>query len=263
MPATMSLIEVTMLTGFYPNKDDLKQLTDSTENYIWKFEANLAINSSSVVIYLHEVSNKKETVIGFRVHKEFDVGMLQPADVTIYEYYDQDKKCSTFYNLPDESDQLMKLCKGSLCKCAVEKCCTQEKISSTITSDYLYNKACKQEGIYDVFKVILKQTDRQASFDSHTLEVLQFFKKEDENDHGIEKHFISHTACRESLKLEVNKKYLIMSYSSDLWPLSTETVYAFSSKTFVMTWPEENEGQDKVVEALTGFSKRMENGCDT
>ncbi|XP_054317635.1 complement C3-like isoform X3 [Pongo pygmaeus] len=55
----MTIMEVSMLTGFYPNQDDLKQL-----------------------------SHEKNTVLGFWVHRMLQAEFLQAALVTIYDYYE-------------------------------------------------------------------------------------------------------------------------------------------------------------------------------
>ncbi|KAM4706828.1 complement C3-like [Discoglossus pictus] len=262
LPATMTIIDITMLTGFYPNKEDLKQLTNNVEKYILQFETDMTTTNGSVVIYLTEVSNKEDTVIGFRVNKNFEVGLLQPADITIYEYYDPDKKCSTFYNTPDESGLLRKLCTGSSCKCAAGKCGAPTKISSVITSDYLFTKAC-EDGIDYVFKVILKSSVKKASYDYHTVEILDVMKQgEDDNYKKKELQFISHAACGDSLQLEVDKKYLIMNHYSDLWTDRSVTRFVFTSKTYFLIWPEENERQEKFLENLNTFTERMTTGCD-
>ncbi|XP_018421787.1 PREDICTED: complement C3-like [Nanorana parkeri] len=116
----MTLIEITMLTGFTPNIEDLKQLANKVENYIMSFETQQSTSNASVVLYLRKVPHNETLTIGFRIHKTTDVGLLQPADISIYEYYDLDKQCSTFYNLPNEDGQLRKICKGSACKCATD-----------------------------------------------------------------------------------------------------------------------------------------------
>ncbi|CAJ0954957.1 unnamed protein product [Ranitomeya imitator] len=140
LPATMTLIEITMLSGFTPSTEDLKLLANNVENYIMKFETYSTASNATVVLYLTKVPNNDVLEIGFRIHKNFEIGLLQPADISIYEYYDLDKKCSTFYNLPEESGELKKICKGSLCKCATGKCATLGKMTDKET---LKLKACE------------------------------------------------------------------------------------------------------------------------
>ncbi|XP_010022318.1 PREDICTED: complement C3, partial [Nestor notabilis] len=51
--ATMSILDVSMLTGFLPDVQDLKRLTDGVDRYISKFEIDQAQSDrSNVVIYL-------------------------------------------------------------------------------------------------------------------------------------------------------------------------------------------------------------------
>ncbi|XP_075057519.1 complement C3-like [Mixophyes fleayi] len=253
LPATMSLIEVTMLTGFSPNMDDLKQLASSVENYIMKYETEQSLFNGSVVLYLTKVPNNEDLVIGFRIHKKFQVGLLQPADISIYEYYDLDKRCSTFYNLPDESGHLRKLCKGSSCKCATGLCGSVAQMTNV---ESLKEKACS-EGIDFVFKVHLTHSERKASYDYYNVTILDVIKEGADIQYisaGEKRQFIGHMACRDSLQLKTNMEYLIMNHYTDVWEVSS--LYVFSSKSYILIWQND--------QALTEFADTMKtNGCNT
>ncbi|XP_053317545.1 complement C3-like [Spea bombifrons] len=259
VPATMSIIEVTMLTGFKANIDDLNKLKGSIENYIMDFQAN-TINGS-IIIYLKEVSNTEDVVIGFLIQQELNVGLLQPADITIYEYYELARRCSTFYNIPDESDQLRKLCKGSACKCAVGNCGALTKITSDITTDRLSENACAI-GVDSVFKVLITSSERKASYDYHNATILDVIKEGsdalDPRSQNNKRQFISHMACTDSLHIKTNTQYLIVNYYSDLW--ESERVYLFSNQTFFVLWPEDGA----FTQILNSFSDDMKTaGCKT
>ncbi|XP_037363818.1 complement C3-like [Talpa occidentalis] len=86
--ATMSIVEVSLLTGFYPNQDDLKQLTSEVEMYAFQYETKMSSSDSTVVLYLEKVSHKEDTVLGFRVHRMLQAEFLQAAQVTVYDYYE-------------------------------------------------------------------------------------------------------------------------------------------------------------------------------
>ncbi|KAK2494605.1 hypothetical protein MC885_020162 [Smutsia gigantea] len=86
--ATMSIIEVSLLTGFYPNQDDLKQLTSDVEMYAFQYEINMNSSDSTVVLYLEKLSHKEDMVLGFRVHRMLQAEFLQAAQVTVYDYYE-------------------------------------------------------------------------------------------------------------------------------------------------------------------------------
>ncbi|XP_027437764.1 complement C3-like [Zalophus californianus] len=85
----MSIIEVSLLTGFYPNQNDLKQLCDGdVEMYAFQYETKMNSSDNTVVLYLEKLSHKEDTVLGFRVHRMLQVEFLQAAQVTIYDYYE-------------------------------------------------------------------------------------------------------------------------------------------------------------------------------
>uniref|UniRef100_A0A8C4YNY7 Anaphylatoxin-like domain-containing protein n=1 Tax=Gopherus evgoodei TaxID=1825980 RepID=A0A8C4YNY7_9SAUR len=119
--ATMTIIDISLLTGFEPNLGDLKQLTNSVEQYIFLFESKGTISNNSVILYFNQISNQTDTEVGFRIHQRAQLGMLQPAVVTIYEYYEPARRCSHFYNVPNESGLLRKICQEEVCKCAEGK----------------------------------------------------------------------------------------------------------------------------------------------
>ncbi|XP_004398902.1 PREDICTED: complement C3-like isoform 3 [Odobenus rosmarus divergens] len=81
--ATMSIIEVSLLTSFYPNQNDLKQLTSDVEMYAFQYETKMNSSDNTVVLYLEKLSHKEDTVLGFRVHRMLQVEFLQAAQVTM------------------------------------------------------------------------------------------------------------------------------------------------------------------------------------
>ncbi|XP_059588971.1 venom factor [Alligator mississippiensis] len=112
--ATMTIVDISMLTGFYPDLDDLKKLTNVVEQYIFLYETKSTLSNSSVILYFSEMSSEEEVEIWFRIHQHVEVGLLQPAAVTA------SRRCSRFYNLPAQSGQLKKICQKEVCKCAEE-----------------------------------------------------------------------------------------------------------------------------------------------
>ncbi|XP_077624106.1 complement C3-like [Crocuta crocuta] len=116
--ATMSIMEVSLLTGFYPNQNDLKQLTSDVEMYAFQYETKTSSSDSTVVLYLEKLSHEENTVLGFRVHRMLQAEFLQAAQVTVYDYYEPSRRCSSFYNLPTELSSMRKICHKDVCRCA-------------------------------------------------------------------------------------------------------------------------------------------------
>uniref|UniRef100_A0A8C1RKX7 NTR domain-containing protein n=1 Tax=Cyprinus carpio TaxID=7962 RepID=A0A8C1RKX7_CYPCA len=126
--ATMTILDVGLPTGFEVEESDLKELSSGKERYIQKYEKNKVLSErGSLILYLDKVSHKEVEVISFRMHQMYNVGLLQSAAVTIYEYYSPDARCTKFYH-PERTDgAIHRLCKGDLCLCAEENCSYQKK----------------------------------------------------------------------------------------------------------------------------------------
>uniref|UniRef100_A0A9L0TNC8 Complement C3 n=1 Tax=Equus caballus TaxID=9796 RepID=A0A9L0TNC8_HORSE len=105
--ATMTIMEVSLITGFYPNQKDLKQLTSEAEMYAFQYETKTSSSDSTVVLYQEKLSHKEDTMLGFRVHRMLKAEFLQ-----------EPCECSSFYNLPTERSSLRKICHKDVCRCA-------------------------------------------------------------------------------------------------------------------------------------------------
>ncbi|XP_042303585.1 venom factor-like [Sceloporus undulatus] len=117
--ATMSIIDVSMLTGFAPDVSDLKRLSKGVDRYIAKFEIDKGYSErGNLIIYLDKVSHLKDECVQFKIHQFFEVGLIQPASVKVYSYYNLDEQCTKFYHLSNESGLLSNICHGDVCQCA-------------------------------------------------------------------------------------------------------------------------------------------------
>uniref|UniRef100_A0A4W5R2V4 Anaphylatoxin-like domain-containing protein n=1 Tax=Hucho hucho TaxID=62062 RepID=A0A4W5R2V4_9TELE len=136
--ATMTILDISLLTGFVVDVDDLKQLSTGTERYIQKFEMDKKLSErGSLIIYLDQVSVSDK--VAFRIHKVQDVGLLQPVGVTVYEYYAQENRCVKFYHPMKKGGTLNRLCQDDVCRCAEGTNCCQKVVSEVILMD----KACE------------------------------------------------------------------------------------------------------------------------
>nr|XP_032638430.1 cobra venom factor-like [Chelonoidis abingdonii] len=101
------------------------------------------------------------------------------------------------------------------------------------------------------------------------MEILEIFKTGfDENPQGKTRPFISHVTCRESLRLEHNKDYLIWGLRNDLCPRKDELSYIIGKDTWIEKWPNEDECQEsdfqKLCPEFLEFSEAMTMfGCST
>uniref|UniRef100_A0A672KBF5 Complement C3-like n=1 Tax=Sinocyclocheilus grahami TaxID=75366 RepID=A0A672KBF5_SINGR len=213
--ATMTILDIGLPTGFEVEESDLKELSSGKERYIQKYENNKVLSErGSLILYLDKVSHRETERIVFRMHQMHNVGQLQPAAVTIYEYYSPDARCTKFYH-PERTDgAIYRLCKGDLCQCAEENCTFQRK-NKTREEERL-NKAC-EGGMDYVYKATVVGMDLKQDSDIYDMKVEQVLKEgTDDNVEGNVRQFLARPGCREYLGLVEGKSYLIMGRSVDL-----------------------------------------------
>ncbi|XP_044882230.1 complement C3-like [Mauremys mutica] len=260
--ATMSIIDISMLTGFSPDVKDLKRLSQGVDRYISKFEIDKAPSDrGNLIIYLDKVSHTEDECLQFKAHQFFEVGLIQPASVTVYDYYTIDDRCTKFYHPSNQSGLFNKICHGDVCRCVEESCFMQQKIEGPITLNKRMEEACKP-GVDYVYKTRLVRSEEVDGSDYYTMEILEIIKTgTDENPQGKTRQFISHIKCRESLRLERNKDY-------DLWPRKAELSYIIGKDTWIEKWPNEDECRkpdfQNLCQEFLEFSETMTMfGCPT
>ncbi|XP_036598027.1 venom factor-like isoform X2 [Trichosurus vulpecula] len=236
--ATMTILEVSLLTGFSPDEGDLKQLTSNIEMYAFQYETKTSSSNSSVILYLEKLSNQMNTVLSFRIHRLLKTELLQAAPVTIINYYEPEERCSAFYNLPGDSVLMRRICHKDVCRCAEEKCPTLTSNHNDINQKELQIIACRP-GVDFVYKAHLAELEQLDTYVYYTMKILEVIKSG--TDSGVlntNKIFVSHIMCFRALGLKVNETYLIMGQSSDLWKTRDDYSYALSMDTFIIKWPE-------------------------
>uniref|UniRef100_A0A5F8H770 Uncharacterized protein n=1 Tax=Monodelphis domestica TaxID=13616 RepID=A0A5F8H770_MONDO len=260
--AAMTILDVSMLTGFSPDIQDLNLLSSGIERYISKFEINKSPSDrGTLIIYLDKVSHKEEECIKFKAHQFFEVGLIQPAAVKIYEYYALENRCTQFYHSTKAEGQLNKICTGEVCRCAEGNYYVkdlQRYVCGTLSS-------CLTPLFVSVYKTTLLSMNQSISHDTYRMKILRVIKPgSDDSAEGKERDFISHVRCRDNLRLEIGKDYLIWGATSDLWKKS-EVSYIITQDTNIEKWPNNEECKDqknqKLCEDLDHFTKEMTFGC--
>ncbi|XP_073698366.1 complement C3-like [Garra rufa] len=264
--ATMTILDIGLPTGFDVEENDLKVLSTGKERYIQKYEKNKVLSErGSLILYLDKVSHKVTEKIAFTMNKKLNVGLLQPAAVTIYEYYSPDRRCTKFYHPEREDGALYRLCKGDLCQCAEENCTYQKK--NNTNEDKRLNKAC-EGGMDYVYKVTVVGMDLKQDSDIYNLKVEKVLKEgTDDGVEGKRRSFLGRPSCRAHLGLEIGKTYLIMGRSVDLPKLGGSLQYVFGEHTWVEYWPTREESQTtKHRERYIGIDflqNSLKGGCAT
>eukprot|EP00066_Takifugu_rubripes_P006969 XP_003972135.1 PREDICTED: complement C3-like [Takifugu rubripes] len=248
--ATMSILDIGLLTGFTVNNNDLDLLSKGRARVISKYEMNKVLSErGSLVLYLEKVSHRKPEEITFRIHQKSKVGVLQPAAVSVYEYYDQ-THCVKFYHPEREAGKLLRLCRGEQCTCAEENCSLQQK--GKISNHVRTEKSCETTAtskIDYVYKVRVEQFKADLSTDVYTMRILEVIKSgtSDVAPQGKMRPFLSYQHCRESLGLTKGKTYLLMGSSKDIHrdDRGQTFQYVLGERTWVEYWPTDPECQSE------------------
>ncbi|KAA0721777.1 Complement C3 [Triplophysa tibetana] len=170
---------------------------------------------------VREISHKEREGIAFRIHKMNEVGMLQPAGVTLYEY-----------NSP-------------------ENCSLQKR--GHIDEDKREEQACVPEIEY-VYKARVKNMDFSQHSDIYNMTIEQVLKEG--NDRGVEgnvRSFLAHPHCRDFLKLEEGKMYLIMGQTKPLPPNSGRLRYHVGEDTWIESYRAKYIGISSLANKLVRF----------
>uniref|UniRef100_G1Q7J2 Complement C3-like n=1 Tax=Myotis lucifugus TaxID=59463 RepID=G1Q7J2_MYOLU len=260
--ATMSILDISMMTGFAPDIDELKKLASGTDSYISKFELDNKTfsNKNTLIIYLDKISHGQEDCVSFKVHQFFNVGLTQPGAVKVYSYYNPDETCTQFYHPEKEDGMLSKICHNEICRCAEESCFMHQS-DDQVTPDDRLDKAC-EPGVDYVYKTSLLRRELSDDYDEYIMVLKQIIKSgTDEVQPEQERRFISPVKCRAALKLQEGKHYLIWGPSSDLWGEKSNIKYIIGKDTWVELWPEADECQDdenkKLCRDLASFRENM------
>ncbi len=247
--AAMSILDIGMLTGFTFNTDDLNLLSKGRARTISKYETNTVLSErGSLIIYLDKVSHTQPEEISFRIHQKLRVGVMQPAAVSVYEYYDQ-RHCVKFYHPERRAGQLLRLCRNEHeCTCAEENCSMQKK--GKIDNDQRTTKVCEStptNKIDFVYKTRVEKYTDGLSTDIYTMRVLEVIKEGnfDVGPLGKSRTFLSYPHCRESLDMAEGKNYLIMGSSKDIHRGDQDETYQYvlGERTWIEYWPKEAECQ--------------------
>ncbi|KAM9314815.1 complement C3-like [Pholidichthys leucotaenia] len=247
--AGMSILDIGLLTGYTADPRDLELLSTGRARQISKYEINKVLSEKgSLIIYLDKVSHKRREEISFKIKREWEVGVLQPAAVSVYEYYEQ-KPCVKFYHPQRAKGQLLKICRqDNVCTCAEENCSMQKK--GNIKNDIRTEKICEStetSKINYAYKVHVEQFAEEMPTDTFTVRVLEVIKEgtADVAPETKVRTFTSYMHCREALNLEVGKTYLIMGSDLDIHRNDKQNTfqYMLGENTWAEYWPTSAECQ--------------------
>lgn len=240
--STMTIVDLTLLTGFTPDMDDLNRLTNYADKYISKYEMDTERSErGSLILYLDKVSNSETECLKFKIHQNFEVGILQPSTVTIYEYYALENRCTKFYHPTEEEGELRKICKDAECHCISEKCNLKNVHRQKLASTARVDLACLP-GVDYVYECKLEKIENVGAYDVFNMKVTRVVKLgTDEIKDDAKRRFFIHKSCRDSVKAKEGRTYLIWGQSQDLWRTKKETTYVINGGTWFEIVPTNRE----------------------
>uniref|UniRef100_A0A8C7XQI0 Uncharacterized protein n=1 Tax=Oryzias sinensis TaxID=183150 RepID=A0A8C7XQI0_9TELE len=252
--ATMSILDIGLQTGFTPYLEDLKALSGGRAPIIRRYEMNTALSErGSLIIYLDKVSHTRPEEISFRVQQTMEVGVLQPAAVSVYEYYEQ-TPCVKFYHPKREGGQLLQLCTDDECTCAEENCSMQK--NDQISNDERTSKICESTESSKI------EYGKSCATIGNCLSVhlpYAHFKADNVGPRGKLRPFLSYPHCRDALNLQKGKTYLVMGSSRDIHRDEKKYQYVLGERTWIEYWPTAEECQgDEHRDTCLGLDEMLD-----
>ncbi|XP_060706649.1 complement C4-like [Hemiscyllium ocellatum] len=229
----MAIVDISLLSGFEPENADLDKLKNLADRYIDSYE----FKDGRMLLYLSTVTKHKECFV-FGAKQIIPIGLIQPASATLYDYYNPSIKCSIFYNAPEQSTVVSKLCQHDVCECAEGNC---PRLKRTFTSDVDDDKridfACYTPIVEYAYIVQVIDVNTQGSFIVYTVSITRPIKRS--KDENIMENDIRHVLKRKScsIELQVRKSYLLMGKDGKTTDLSRNIQYILDSDSWIEAIP--------------------------
>uniref|UniRef100_A0A8C8SVQ3 Anaphylatoxin-like domain-containing protein n=1 Tax=Pelusios castaneus TaxID=367368 RepID=A0A8C8SVQ3_9SAUR len=251
--ASLPILDISMLTGFFPDVEDLFLfplffpslsfhqffVVRSSDHSIPHLVFSLfhpCYENNAFIFFSLQVSQRTEHCLTFKAHQFVQVTLIQPASVTIYDYDSTDDRCTKFYHLSKKNGLLSKICHGDVCLCA------EGTYSGPVSAHTA--AGASEPGQFPVMLVGMFTGSWTEAYPK-----------------GTNLTFESPMNCRESLRLKLNKDYLIWGPRSDMWAMKSSVSHVFSSDTWIEKWPTEEECRElhfqSLCQELAEFSETM------
>ncbi|XP_018421190.1 PREDICTED: A.superbus venom factor 1-like [Nanorana parkeri] len=280
----MSILQISMMSGFEADVNDLTKLKRGVDRYSisafhhrnlpereeqlkQKGEATVFQREKSAGCHrtVDQISHSEERCLKFNLHQYFKMGLIQPASVTVYDYYSPENRCTKFYHVDEDSKLLGKICVGEVCRCAEANCVMQQRLDNVDDIKRL-ESACAH-GVDYVYKTTLSEIKEENNYFTYVMTITLIIKEGTDVVQVNEKRdFLSHAKCRNALNLVVGQDYMVWGVSKDLWNPGDGFFYMVTRDTWVERWPNARECQQrqysKQCDELNNFSDELQlQGC--
>ncbi|NXP53093.1 CO4 protein, partial [Heliornis fulica] len=235
----MSMVDLSLLSGLEPDVRDLEQLVKSSDQYIQHYE----YKEGKLLLYFGEITSGPEPeCISFGAKQINPMGLVQPANAILYDFYNPDRKCSIFYSAPKHSSMLSKMCQSNVCQCAEGPCPRQKStFSKAVTPITRFNFACYYPVADYVYEVALLSKTQKNVFDYYEAKIHRILKAttDESIQVGVHRQFLMHSMCK--LNMVVGKRYLLMGKDGQTVDIHNKIQYLLDAQTWIEKIPEGNE----------------------
>ncbi|XP_062848634.1 complement C4-B [Trichomycterus rosablanca] len=257
----MAIADITLLSGFEANTEDLDKLKDLVDSYISHYE----VTKGRVLLYFRDLPEQSECIT-FEAIQTVPIGLLQPVPATFYDYYEPDRRCSVLYAAPKRSKMVSMLCSGDVCQCAERACFKEKKPDISIRKEDRFTHACYQPLADYGFIVSVLSVEEKGNFElycTNVTEVLKFNRDVTVDVHDI-RVFAKRKHCR--AQLEERKTYLIMGNDGSTTDSRGHMLYLLDSETWIEKKPDPTYCQATNIKiyckGFQDFRKEYQvNGC--
>ncbi|NWR73543.1 CO4 protein, partial [Centropus unirufus] len=235
----MSLVDLSLLSGLEPDTKDLDQLVTSSDQYIQHYE----YKEGRVLLYFGELTSGLDPdCISFGAKQINPMGLVQPANAVLYDFYNPDRKCSVFYSAPKHSSMLSKVCHANVCQCAEGPCPRQRStFSKAITERARFNFACYHPVADYVYEVEILNSTQKNVFDYYEGKIHKILKNTNDESIQVDAHrqFLTRSTCK--LDMVPGKRYLLMGKDGQTVDCNNKMQYFLDAQTWVEKIPDDSE----------------------
>ncbi|XP_050931841.1 complement C4-B [Lates calcarifer] len=260
----MAIADITLLSGFEADTEDLDRLKEIPEQYISHYE----VSYGRVLLYFNELYTPEEC-IRFDAIQRVPIGLLQPAPAVFYDYYEPNQKCTVFYSAPQRSKLVSKLCSEDVCQCA-ERPCHRLKMTfksernRPLTQDDRVQHACFFPTVDYAYMIEVLNVSMRSNFELYKTKVIQVLRSN--ADMFVTENSVRVFAKRRQCKggLDLGKQYLIMGKDGSTTDSDGAMQYLLESNTWVEKKPQHcrKSAHQAACKGFREFNKEYKlNGC--
>uniref|UniRef100_A0A4W3IRB5 Complement C4-like n=1 Tax=Callorhinchus milii TaxID=7868 RepID=A0A4W3IRB5_CALMI len=256
----MGFVDITLLSGFEPETHDLDQLKAGAENYIDSYD----FKEGRLILYVMKIKD----CFTFGAKQLFKIGLIQPATATLYDFYNPSSKCTIFYNAPEQSTVVSKLCQDDVCECAESPCPRLKRTFTNDVADWARIDFACYTPIVDYGKLISTILHKKTVgfFNIYAVTIVKIIraKRDEIVKAGEVRHFVQRSSCL--LKLSDGQSYLLMGKSGKTKDENGKMQYVLDADSWIEQIPSDEKCQGtksrKPCNKLWEFMEQLEKeGC--